>query len=66
MAEPEKTQQEEATREQLLEALRDANRRLIDAEAAKKRDNKLHGENIKAIKEEIAEYLEQLKGPDED
>ena len=53
-------------RVETLECLKDANRRLQDAEAAKKRDGKLHAENIKSIKEEIAEILEQLKGVGED
>jgi hypothetical protein len=52
-------------RNQLLESLRDANRRMIEEEKSKKRDNKLHGENSKAIKEEIEEILERLKGPGE-
>jgi len=50
-----------ATREELLECLRDATARLQDEEAAKKRDTRIHGENIKSIKEEIDGLLEQLK-----
>jgi len=53
-------------RMETLECLKDANKRLQDAEAAKKRDTKIHGENIKSIKEEISEILDQLKGVGED
>ena len=53
---------ENKVRSEKLECLRDASKRLQEAEAAKKRDSKLHGENIKSIKEEIAEILEELKG----
>ena len=56
----------DAQRMETLECLKDANKRLQDAEAAKKRDGKIHVENIKSIKEEISEILEQLKGVGED
>ena len=54
-------EEEKTERDQLLESLEDATKRLQTAEAAKKRDNKLHGENVKAIKDEISDILEALE-----
>ena len=50
----------EETRQHKLNRLREATSRLINEEAAKKRDSKIHTENIKAIKEEIVEIMAQL------
>ena len=50
-------------RQELLETLHDANKRMAAEKAAKKRDAAIHNENIKAIDEEIEELLERLKQP---
>jgi len=48
-------------KEQLLNALHDANKRQVAEEAAKKRDNTVHNEQVNAIKEEIKDILTQLE-----
>ena len=61
MVEDKEQQEEVKDRQELLESLADASRRMNEENAAKKRDTKIHGENVKAIQEEIDEYLIQLK-----
>jgi len=53
-------EEEKSDREQKLESLEDATKRLHKAEAAKKRDAKLHKENCTAIQDEISDILEAL------
>ena len=50
-----------ATRKELLESLVDASNRRIAAVKAKKRDQKLHNEDIKDIDVEIDEIMQQLE-----
>ena len=50
-------EEEMQDRKQLLDSLHDANKRWIAEEAAKKRDNTVHNEQIKSIKEEIEDKL---------
>lgn len=47
-------------KQQLLESLHDANKRMVAQEASKKRDATVHNEEIKAIKEEIEDILHQI------
>lgn len=49
------------TREQRLEDLKDATKRLAEAKAAKKADAKVHKDNITGIEGEINEIMQQLK-----
>ena len=51
-------------RAKLLESLKDATKRKTDAQAAKKRDTRLHNENISSIDQEIEEIMEQLGDDD--
>lgn len=51
---------------ELLDSLHDANKRLSAEEAAKKRDNTVHNEQIKSVKEEIDEILAELEEVGED
>ena len=43
-----------------LECLKDATKCKVEAQAEKKRDAKLHSEQISAIDQEIEEIMEQL------
>lgn len=47
-------------RQERLEELEAATKRLQDEEAAKKRDSKIHSENVKAIKDEIGDIMDGL------
>ena len=47
-----------------LECLKDATKRKIAAQAAKKRDAKIHSESISAIDQEIEEIMEMLSDGD--
>ena len=50
----------EEERVKRLECLQDATKRKIEAQAAKKRDARLHNENIAEIDQEIEEIMEHL------
>ena len=60
MANAEQKSTKEYTSEERREMLEDASRRLKEAKAAKKRDAKIHSENMADIEQEIEDILVAL------